>query len=245
MLTVLVSPTARILDVLRVVQQGDAILVLTLPWHGSATLSYLQRRIFFMDKVSLTDASPKVCQFDLEGPQAEQALGRLGFDTTPGIDEVALMDFNGKPLRAIGQRGLAGAGFRLLADAPSQAELKAGLPAAGAELSEEYTPLQVGMEHAVSGSKGCYPRQEVIARQVTYDKVTRHLVGLKLEQPVTAGTPLLAEGTPVGVVTSAVVSPRFGAVALGVVKRPHHEAGTPLEVDGAGSAGVVGMPMAE
>ena len=83
------------------------------------------------------------------------------------------------------------------------------------------------MEHAVSGNKGCYPGQEVIARQLTYDKVTQRLVGLRLDEPVAPGGRLLAEGKPVGVITSAAVSPRFGAIALGVVKRPHHEVGTP------------------
>ena len=33
-LTVLVSPTARILDVLRVIQSGEELIVLTLPGHG-------------------------------------------------------------------------------------------------------------------------------------------------------------------------------------------------------------------
>ncbi len=121
--------------------------------------------------------------------------------------------------------------------------VEAGLPAAGAELSEEYTPLEAGMEHAVSGDKGCYPGQEVLARQVTYDKVTQRLVGLKLSEPVTPGKRLLAEGKPAGVVTSAAVSPRFGAIALGVVKRPHHEVGTRLEVETEWSAVVAGLPL--
>lgn len=252
LLTVLVSSTARILDVLRVAQQGEAILALTLPGHGAATLSYLQRHIFFMDKVSLADASAEVVQIDLEGPMAAQVLKSLGFGAAPGIDEVAQTDFNDEPLKVIGQRGLAGVGIRLLAAATSQAELEdalvkagaigltpqsrqilrveAGLPAAGAELSEAYTPLEAGMEHAVSGSKGCYPGQEVIARQLTYDKVTQRLVGLRLDGPVAPGGRLLAEGKPVGVITSAAVSPRFGAIALCVVKRPHHAVGTRLEV---------------
>ena len=48
---------------------------------------------------------------------AAQVLKELGFGAAPGIDEVALTDFSGEPLKAIGQRGLAGVGFRLLAAA--------------------------------------------------------------------------------------------------------------------------------
>jgi folate-binding protein YgfZ len=50
--------------------------------------------------------------------------------------------------------------------------VEAGLPAAGHELVEEYTPLEAGLEWAISDAKGCYTGQEVIARQITYDKVT-------------------------------------------------------------------------
>jgi len=263
-LTVLVSPTARILDVLRVLPQGELLLALTLPGHAAATLSYLRRRIFFMDKVALADASAEVWQVDLEGPGAGQALVRLGFQSAPVLDEIARVDLPRGWLAAIGQRGLAGLGFRLLAEASVRGELEdglaaagavvlspdsrhilrveAGLPAAGAELSEEYTPLEAGMEHAVSGDKGCYPGQEVLARQVTYDKVTQRLVGLRLSEPAAPGVRLLAEGKPAGVVTSAAVSPRFGAIALGVVKRPHYEAGTRLEVETKGNAEVVALP---
>lgn len=262
-LTVLVSASARILDVLRTMMQGETITALTLPGHGAATLNYLQRRIFFMDKVVLADATAEVWQIDLEGPGASQALGRLGFADIPGLDDVAWIDHGGGRLAAIGQRGLAGVGFRLVVDTASRATLEnslldagatqlspeswhilrveAGLPAAGAELSEEYTPLEAGMAYAVSGSKGCYPGQEVLARQITYDKVTQQLVKLELDKPVLTGTRLLVENKPVGVVTSLAISPRFGAIALGVVKRPHHAVETRLECEAGGSAKVIGL----
>lgn len=253
-LTVLVSPTARILDVLRVVQAGDDILALTLPGHSAPTFQYLQRRVFFNDQVRLEDASPEFSQFDLEGPALEGALQVLGFEHSPEQDEVLVADWADIPLSAIGQRGLAGLGVRLLVPAEAaegieQALLaseavklghksyeilrvEAGLPASPAELNENYTPLEVGLQHAVSGDKGCYPGQEVIARQITYDKVTRKLVGLMLKAPVQAGSSLLVDGVPAGEITSAVVSPRFGPISLGVVKRPHFDAGTRLEVAG-------------
>ena len=71
----------------------------------------------------------------------------------------------------------------------------------------------------------------MLARQVTYEKITQRLVGLKLSEPVPPGRRLLAEGKPAGVITSVAISPRFGAIALGVVKRPHYMAGTRLEVE--------------
>ncbi len=115
----LVSPTARILDVLRVLPQGELLMALTLPGHAADTLSYLKRRIFFMDKVALADASGEIWQVDLEGPEANQALVRLGFQSAPVLDDVARLDLPRGGLAAIGQRGLAGLGFRLLVEASS------------------------------------------------------------------------------------------------------------------------------
>ena len=255
-LTVMVSPTARILDILTLIEEDDEILALTLPGHTAATLQYLQKHIFFMDKVQLTDASPDISCIDLEGKQISSTLQHLGFPQTPGINEVFLTKFNNFALKAVGQRGLVGMGARLIVLAGRVQELKsflldtgtiqlsplvydilrveAGLPSAGAELTEEYSPLEIGLREAVSDSKGCYPGQEVIARQITYDKITRHLVGLLLDAPLEPKTRLLADSAPAGEITSVVMSPRFGSIALGVVKRPYHEIGTILDVQNEG-----------
>ncbi len=268
-LTVLVSPTARILDVLRVIQAGEELIVLTLPGHGGDTARYLKRRIFFMDRVTLEDESERYVQVDLEGPQAGDALLSLGFPMAPDLDGVVRIENAGEALiaagallLAAGQRGLSGAGFRLLVPSDSWEELRgrlsgagaeplspesyhilrveAGLPAGGAELTEEFTPLEAGLEYAVSGAKGCYTGQEVLARQTTYDKVTQHLVRLRLEAPAVPGERLWAGDKPGGVITSAAVSPRSGPVALGVVKRPHHEPGSELTAGEGGPKTVVG-----
>jgi tRNA-modifying protein YgfZ len=108
--------------------------------------------------------------------------------------------------------------------------LEAGLPAAGHELTEEYTPLETGLEQLVSTSKGCYTGQEVLARQVNYDKVTRHLAGLRLKAEVPAGSSVTSEGKPAGIITSIAISPRLGPIALAVLRRPYHEPGTAVSV---------------
>ncbi len=270
--SILLSPTARILDVLRLIDMGEYILTLTLPAHGADTLRYLKNRIFFMDKVELTDISPEFSQTNLEGPGAGDVLRKLGVQAPQGRDEPARAIFLDKPLLVLEEPGLVGRGFRLLAAAENQAQLiqtlselgvaplspesyhilriEAGLPGAGAELSEAYTPLEVGMGYALSDNKGCYPGQEVIARQITYDKVTQQMVGLRLDGYVEPGATLFAADKPAGTVTSSVVSPRFGLIALGVVKRPYHEVGTTLNIQNNSSvnptrAKVVSLPFTE
>ncbi|MFM8319525.1 MAG: YgfZ/GcvT domain-containing protein [Chloroflexota bacterium] len=266
--TVLTSPTARILDVLALLPQEQSILALTLPGLGAATARYLRSRIFFMDKVSLAERSQELAQLDLFGSQAAQALARLGLaELQPG--ETADVSWSGQALRLLRWLPGVGLGLRLLAPAdglPAVREalldgglveadealytvlrVEAGLPT-GAELSESYTPLETGLAALVSGSKGCYTGQEVLARQVTYDKVTQALAGLRLEAPVEPGARLWSEtGEPAGSLTSAAESPAFGWIGLGVVKRAQAAPGSLLRIgsrDGA-AARVSVLPFAE
>jgi folate-binding protein YgfZ len=268
-LTVLTTPTARILDVLYVLAEEASLGVITLPGRAESTARYFKSRIFFMDKVSLADASAELAQLDLLGPGAPAVLEQLGID--PGLqpDRVAKGVFEGAAWLALAHEPAFGLGVRLLvpaglADALQAAliaagalrlpdedystlRIEAGLPAAAAELSEDYTPLEAGLGSAISSTKGCYTGQEVVARQLTYDKVTQHLCGLCLEQPAWPGQRLwAADGSPVGKITSAAASPRFGAIALAVVRRPYHQAGELLRVgetlETAGQGELVSLP---
>lgn len=45
-----------------------------------------------------------------------------------------------------------------------RARITQGRPAAAAELTEDYSPLEAGLSHAVSLSKGCYIGQETLAK---------------------------------------------------------------------------------
>ncbi|MCS7221000.1 MAG: glycine cleavage T C-terminal barrel domain-containing protein [Anaerolineae bacterium] len=246
--TVLTSPTARILDVFLLLQEPETIGVITLPGRGTTTGRYLRGRIFFMDRVTVTDASSAIAQIDLEGPRAADVLRALGVALAPALDQVVHVTIGGAPARVIGRKGLAGLGYRLLVPAEALERLikaleasgaesltaesyealrvESGLPGPRGELTEEYTPLEVHLQDAISDRKGCYTGQEIIARQITYDKVTRHLVGLQAEAPVAIGDQVLAEDRQVGVITSAAVSPRFGPIALAVLKRPYDQPGT-------------------
>lgn len=249
LVTVLTSPTAHILDVLTLLAEPEAIVALTLPERGAETARFLRSRIFFMDKVSLDDASPEYRQVDLIGPQAAEGLSGLAVSRLPQVDEVLSSQVSGSVLRVFGQRGF---GYRLLVPAASFEEItallaaagalalsadsynilrvEAGSPDAGHELVAEYTPLEAGLEWAISGTKGCYTGQEVIARQITYDKVTRHLVGLRAEGELNLGERLWSpqEERPAGNVTSVAISPRFGPIALGIIRRPFDAPGTQL-----------------
>ena len=76
-----------------------------------------------------------------------------------------------------------------------------------------------------------YTGQEIIARQITYDKVTKCLVQVRSSQPLVVGAALEAEGKDAGVVTS-VAAQLEPPLALAIVKRPFSGAGSQLTVNG-------------
>lgn len=249
--TVLTSPTARIIDVLILLEDADALQILTLPGRAAATAQFLRSRIFFMDKVVLRDRSSDVCQIDVMGARYVELLNRVGI-SVPALGEVGHEEAGGIHLIVIRPGAFIGHGSRLLVSASLQEQaielllgaeieqlsraayevlrVEAGVPGPSGELAEEYSPLEVGLEYAVSDSKGCYTGQEVIARQITYDKVTRHLVGLALSAPVQVGAAVQSDGRTIGAVTSYAHSPRFGDIALAVLKRPHDEPGAQVAI---------------
>src|SRR2546422_782554 len=113
--------------------------------------------------------------------------------------------------------------------------LEAGLPRAGADLTDEIVPPEANLEgKAFSLSKGCYPGQEVVARMDTYGSLRRRLVGLILRDPVLPpkGAKLFSGEREVGWVSSAAHSPSLGfSIALGFPLRDFTTPGTALTVE--------------
>ncbi len=271
LLTVLTAPTARILDVWRllVAPGEEALEAITLPGRGALTAQYLARRIFFMDKVTVADASADHAQLEVLGPAAGDCLAGAGIEALPGPGGVVTARLDGAALRLLGPEEAFASGYLALGAPEVIAALagrlatwgahlldsaaydilrvEAGLPGSAGELTDAYTPLEANLDRAIHSAKGCYTGQEIIARQITYDKITRRLVALRLAKPVAPGAAVTVEGRGAGEVTSAAVSPRFGPLALAVIKRPHFAPGTAISVavDGGSVAGtVVALPFA-
>jgi folate-binding protein YgfZ len=60
------------------------------------------------------------------------------------------------------------------------ARISLGIPAPEHEIDPRTNPWEVRLDKAISGNKGCYIGQEVVARLKNYDKVQRSLVALDL-----------------------------------------------------------------
>jgi tRNA-modifying protein YgfZ len=252
--SVLTSPVGRILDVLYLFEDEahakPAVYSISLPGRTAATLAYLKSRIFFMDKVEVSDVSSEYAFYNLLGKDVEKVLIKFGLMDLPKAGQIAETSFNNNQLRLFRLDSHLGLGFQLIASQSTHEQVRnmleelgvgemtpeeyetirveAGIPTVDREISEEHTPLEINLENAISTSKGCYTGQEVIARQMNYDKVTRKLVGLYLESSTAAGTQLRAGDKPAGKITSCTLSPRLGPIALAIVRRPFHQEGTQL-----------------
>jgi tRNA-modifying protein YgfZ len=104
--------------------------------------------------------------------------------------------------------------------------IEAGVPRMGAEITPDVIPAELGqwlIDASVDFVKGCYTGQELVARiDSRGGNVPRHLRGLVVDgdQAPPPGAALLAGDKSVGHVTSAALSPSFGApVALAFVHR--------------------------
>ncbi|MFK7897898.1 MAG: folate-binding protein YgfZ [Myxococcota bacterium] len=119
-------------------------------------------------------------------------------------------------------------GFGLGDDAALEVlRVEAGIPDLESELLGVLPP-EARLEDAIATDKGCYVGQEIVARLRSRGQVNHLLVGLRLSESASlpeAGVELKAGDRKTGRVTSAVVSPTEGAIALGFVRREHAEAG--------------------
>ncbi len=119
--------------------------------------------------------------------------------------------------------------------------IESGRPRLGYDMDAETMPQEAGINHrAVSFTKGCYVGQETVARLHYRGKPNRHLRGLRLSEPGERGSDILLGERVVGRVASTTVSPRFGPIALALVRR-EAEPGSTVTVNGA-DAEVVGLP---
>jgi tRNA-modifying protein YgfZ len=118
-----------------------------------------------------------------------------------------------------------------------------GRPRYGVDLDETVIPQEAGLnERAVSFTKGCYVGQETVARLHYRGKPNRRLRGLRLSQPAQTGVPIEFEGRTVGTVGSVAVSPRFGPIALALIRREAPPGTTVAVAPGHLSAEVVELP---
>jgi folate-binding protein YgfZ len=159
---------------------------------------------------------------ELPAEEHANARGSLGGEpvvlvaTDVGVDVIC----DGASTDAI-RAALADAGAEVVSEEEAVVlRIERGRPRYGVDMTDSTMPQEAGInERAVSFTKGCYVGQETVARLHYRGKPNRHLRGLRLAAPAAPGDPVLLGEKQVGTVSSAVVSPAHGPIALALVRR--------------------------
>jgi hypothetical protein len=251
--TLFVTPTARTIDLATVYVLEDAALALVSPSRRQKLAVWLDRYIFFGDKVTLTDVTEQTATFSLIGAGSEALLQELGAAAIVGQPYASHRVFNlaGKDVRVAVGSGLALPGYTLISAATDAAAVWETLVAAGAlplgeqgweqlrieqgrpvpdqELTEDYNAVEACLWQAVSINKGCYIGQETIARLDTYKGVKQQLWGIQLSKAAAPGTPITVGEEKIGILTSLTETEQ-GTIGLGYIRTKAGGAGLEIQV---------------
>lgn len=255
--TLFVTSTARTLDLATAYIQDDRVSLLLSPQRYQYLLNWLDRYIFPADHVVLMDKTPDTCCFRVMGTQAAETLLSLRLEALPkGQHSHCLGTIATVPVLVAQGSGLSQPGFTLIAaqeyhdtlqnvllSLPDAQQLLPedweklrildGRPAADAELTEDYNPLEAGLWQTLSFDKGCYIGQETIARLNTYKGVKQRLWGIDFGDP--SEIPPLGplwnpEGEKVGQLTS-IARTDNGVFGLGYLRTKAGGEGTLVQVE--------------
>ncbi|MEH2184218.1 CAF17-like 4Fe-4S cluster assembly/insertion protein YgfZ [Nostoc sp.] len=240
--TVFVTSTARTIDLVTAYVREDAVILLVSPNRRQFLMEWLDKYIFYADKVELSDITQYTNTFSLIGPGSDAVLEKLGISELIGQPYGSHQVYTIAPAEgvriAVGS-GLAAPGYtftfpytdketvwnKLLEAGAVEMSDRAwdalriiqGRPAPDAELTDDYNPLEVGLWQTISFTKGCYIGQETIARLNTYKGVKQHLLGVRLSAPVEVGSAIAVGDEKVGKLTSYIQT-ADGYFGLGYIR---------------------------
>jgi folate-binding protein YgfZ len=227
-------------------ENDRALLLVPAPARETAR-AHLARFAAFQ-KVSVEDATDRYAVWALYGAAVSALTLSGGVVLLPAEGEMSgsLLVPASEAARVNG--ALVEAGTQELPESDAEVlRIEAGRPRFGVDADGSNLPDEVGLQDAISTTKGCYVGQEVVARLRTYGKVSRRLVGFRFaHRPLPAGTVFRDPEKPdheLGRVTSSADSPRLGPIGLGFASRTVDD-GAALEATGGVSAFVTHLPFA-
>ncbi|MDJ0735719.1 MAG: folate-binding protein [Nostocaceae cyanobacterium] len=252
--TVFVTSTARTIDLVTAYVRDDAVILLVSPNRREFLMQWLDKYIFFADKVKLSDITEYTVTFSLVGSGSDAVVEKLGAGEIIGKPQGTHMVISIPPIEglrvAVGS-GLADPGYTIMLPITDKAavwnkiiELGAvpmsdrvwemlrilqGRPVPEQELTDDYNPLEVGLWQTVSFDKGCYIGQETIARLNTYKGVKQYLWGIRLQASVEPGSAITLGEEKIGKLTSCTQTPD-GYFGLGYIRTKAGGVGLKVQV---------------
>jgi folate-binding protein YgfZ len=244
---------------LRCAPEGGAVEALFLGGKGRIVAEGLVFR--YRDEIVVTTLADRLdaLQAHLDGllimedAEVSRALGlrRLRYmpgdrpPAAPGLDDAASSLPLGAELlvaEARAQELLASLPQRPAPEAVEALRVALGVPAWRRDFDERTTPLEAGLDRAISFTKGCYVGQEVVAMATYRGRVQWNLVRLEVKGPApAAGSAIDPARGGKGRVTSAVQVGDF-ALLLGMVHRDKIVPEAKVQLEDGREATVLGLP---
>lgn len=251
-LTVLLTDKARIIDVVAVLVHATGVRLVGSSNTADRIIRWM-RTYIITDDAKPRNVSETWSVFDILGPRAADATTELtGVDaSTIAMSGWFTAEVNGVPVTVVRIPALAELTYRFLVPAEhgqsfrndvlgantvipeltsedyTYLRVRAGMGESGAEWTDAYNPLEAGLLHLTSFTKGCYLGQEVIARLDSYNKVKQRLMGFEGSSELLNGGTIIVNEVAVGTLTTVVPSHRPGrALAIGYIRNEHAHEGS-------------------
>lgn len=220
------TPKGKLLFIGRLIGLPDRLRLLLPAALRDRVRTHLAKYAVFQ-KVAIEDRTEEFARLRIFGAPLPPSAVPAEALVLPGEGEFASELLVPEARAAEASRLLeAGGAAPLEEEAAEILRVEAGRPRFGRDADESNLADEVGLAGAISTTKGCYVGQEIVARLRTYGRVNRRLVGFRFPEGLLPAGALLKrsdEAEPgkveTGRVTSAVVSPRRGAIGLGFAFR--------------------------
>jgi tRNA-modifying protein YgfZ len=246
-MTVFTTNKGRIVDYVKVLVFSDSLMLITSPGQESQLMSWIDKYTV-TESIQIKAVTSAWAIFSLVGPEAQVKAGEM-LGHLPESDSVVDLEFVNTAIKVNYQRDFSICAVNILV--PSEHapivlgqltkagkemgiatmstqgyecfRIFHGIPREECELTSEFNPLEAGLVHAISWTKGCYIGQEVIARLDTYQKIHRKLVRLSFNRflpDFRYPLPLSKDGEKVGILSSFAPAHLNGAYhGLGIVRQ--------------------------
>jgi folate-binding protein YgfZ len=267
--SLVLSAQGRVEGILALYDAGEALEIVCDVGSGDAVRERLERFLIADDVELEAEAVPAAC-IGVAGPRAQELLAAICGDSFSIGHEWARaeIEIGGVPARVLA-RGELRVPFYEIVIAASAAHdtanlwrslrsagavpagtaayeilrVESGVARFGIDVDDGRLALEARLEWAIHFSKGCYVGQEVVERAVSRGRVNRRLVLLAADVPLALGVSVDGGGER-DVVTSTVVSPTHGPLALAYLDLDRGAAGTSVSFGGT-PARVLEWPRAE
>ena len=204
--SLLLTPTGRIRADLHVMTETDSFLLLQ-PADQPAPIGEILKPYVLSSDVELRDLSDRKTLFAVLGGSAAEdgAEGLVSSPSVlgPGHNVVVSAGDAARRLRSrLTARGLEEA-------SPTALEtwrIRRGVPRMEADFGQDSLPAEAGLEGVIDFTKGCFLGQESVAKVRNLGHPPRVLIAVRSEGAVAEGALVVADGSPVGEITSVAAA---------------------------------------